>query len=282
VTDAHEGDRLETRIVATDSSLSRDRDRNTLVASGSEAAALLACARDVARMPPEEAIRWWRGERQVDGVAAQPPLEMVQWAIEGAYAEHLGDFTRWMFTAPPRACIPGEGDREAANSLEAPLATFVADVAAKALPPATEAARRGSLIAQVDAFALLSEPMLAEKRDALSAIGCPALARWADAARMLTSYFASSERAALSPQSLGRPSVTGGLFSLDFPHAAPPPSGVELHRWWTFCEAQFVIALRDGLPDAPGFLFASGALRGKLHYRLEDGKRQVLYAAQSR
>jgi hypothetical protein len=43
---------------------------------------------------------------------------------------------------------------------------------------------------------------------------------------------------------------------------------------------QFVIANRDGLPDPPGFFFASaGGFRGKLYFRIEDGERQVLYAA---
>lgn len=65
------------------------------------------------------------------------------------------------------------------------------------------------------------------------------------------------------------------------PNAAPAPQGAERHRW-AFCEAQLVIAQTSGsgLPDAPGFVVASGGgFRGKLYFRIEDGKRQVLYAA---
>ena len=272
---------LEVRVVAGDSSLARDRDRNVLVATGSEAAALLACVRDVVRLPPEQAARWWRGEVACEGVSV--PLELMRWAIEAAYAEHLGDFARWMFVAPPKACIAGEGDRDAATSLEPALARFVADVASKSLAPATETARRGSLLAQAQAFALLSDPMLADKRDALIGFGCAALARWTDAALALVAYFASPARAQISADLLGEASPTRGVFSLDFVGAAPPPEGVDLYRWWAFCETQLVIAQRSGLPEAPGFLFASGgALRGKLYYRIEDGKRQVLHAAHAR
>ncbi len=289
---------LEARTLADESSLTRDRERNAMDASGSEAAVLLACARHVARLSPDEAAMWWRGEDRggepalaaepdgrialhAAGKTARVSLELLRWAIDGAYAEHLGDFARWMFAAPPRACIAGEGDREAAASLEPALARFAANVEAKTLPPATETARRASLIAQLDAFALLSEPMLVEKHDALVGFGFPALARWTDAARLLTEYFASPARAQMPADLLGPASTTRGVLSLDFPAAAPPPPGAELHRWWAFCETQFVLAQRSGLPDAPGFLFASGgAFRGRLHYRIEDGRRQVLHAAQ--
>lgn len=128
---------LEVRTLADGSSLTRDREGNALDATGGDAAMLLACARHVARLAPQEAARWWRGE----DATAQVSLELLRWAIEGAYAEHLGDFTRWMFAAPPRACIAGDGDRDAAASLEPVLARFAAEVAGRTLPAATETAR---------------------------------------------------------------------------------------------------------------------------------------------
>ncbi|MEP6859857.1 MAG: hypothetical protein ABJE66_04505 [Deltaproteobacteria bacterium] len=266
-------------------------------ANGSEAEVVLECARHIARLQPEEAARWWRGEGrsgepvvmaapdghialQAAGKSANVSLELLRWAIEGAYAEHLGDFARWMFATPPKACIAGEGDRDAAASLEPSLAKFAEDVAAKTLPPATESARRGSLIAQIETFGLLSEPLLAEKYAALIGFGCPALARCTEAARQLADYFAGPIRAQMPVAHLGLASPTRGVLSLDFPNAAPAPAGSELHRWWAFCEMQFVIAQRDGLPDTPGVFFASaGGFRGKLYFRIEDGKRQVLHAA---
>ena len=73
--------------------------------------------------------------------------------------------------------------------------------------------------------------------------------------------------------------MLGGVFSLDFPGAAPAPANVPLHRWWAFCEAELVSASPGEMAEHGFMISGSGRIRAKLFFRSEDGVRRVLYAA---
>lgn len=260
-------------------------------ASGGGAAVVLACARHIARLAADIARRWWEGEAHdgegrvapagdgsVEVAAAggmtRVPLALLQWAIEAAYVEHLGFFGRWLFDVPPRGCIAGQGDREAAMSAESFVRQLARNVAAKSLSGAAEDAERQSLIRQARGYGLFDEPLLAVKLDALRAMGCPNLARWTQAVIELEAYFASEWAGRV--QRAQPASALSGPFSLDFPAAAPVPGDVDKHRWWAWCESQFEGG--RGTAQDSGFIIASaGRTFGKLYFRTENGRR-VLYA----
>ena len=261
-------------------------------ASGGGAAIVLACVRHIVRLAPDTAVRWWLGEAHDDEARVEPaadgsvevtasggatrvPIELLRWAIDSAYGEHLGWPGRWLFDVPPRACIAGGlGDREAAASVERFVAQLARNVASKSLTEEAADAERQSLIRQARGYGMLDEPLLAVKRDALKSFGCNHLARWADAVLELDAYFASEVGGRV--QRAHPASALSGPFSLDFPGAAPVPGDIDKQRWWAWCESQFEGG--RGLAQDSGFMIASaGRTFGKLYFRTENGRR-VLYA----